>query len=94
MEKRLLFSIGTSGKTIRICPTGWLYGKPAMGKFTRIIGIAVAAMFFLLGAFVLLSSRFSNLPKEARVIFAVFLFLYGAYRMVRYIYKDRDEEEE
>jgi hypothetical protein len=65
-----------------------------MGKFTKIIGIAIAAMFFLLGAFVLLSSRFSGLPKETRVIFAVFLFLYGAYRMVRYIYKDREEEEE
>jgi hypothetical protein len=63
-----------------------------MGKFTKIIGIAVAAMFFLLGVYVLLSSRFSDLPKETRVIFAVFLFLYGAYRMVRYIYKDREEE--
>ena len=65
-----------------------------MGKFTKIFGIAVAALFFLLGIFILVSPRFSYLPKEAKVIFAVFLFLYGAYRMVRYIFKDRDEEED
>jgi hypothetical protein len=64
-----------------------------MGKFTKIFGIVVSAMFFILGVFILTSSRFSYLPKEIKVIFAVFLFLYGAYRMVRYIYKDRDEEE-
>jgi prolipoprotein diacylglyceryltransferase len=65
-----------------------------MGKFNRILGIAVAAMFFLLGFWILFSSRFSYLTKEIKVIFAVFLFLYGAFRIVRYIFKDRDDEEE
>ena len=64
-----------------------------MGRFTKIFGIVVAAMFFLLGLYVLLSPRFNYLPKEAKVIFSVFLFLYGGYRMVRYIYRDREEEE-
>ena len=65
-----------------------------MGKFNRILGIAVAAMFFLLGFWILFSSRFSYLTKEIKVIFAVFLFLYGAFRIVRHIFKDRDDEEE
>ena len=65
-----------------------------MGKFNRILGIAVAAMFFLLGFWILFSSRFSYLTKEIKVIFAIFLFLYGAFRIVRYIFKDRDDEEE
>jgi len=65
-----------------------------MGKFTKIFGIVVAAMFFFLGAYLLFSPRFAYLPKEIKVIFAVFLFLYGAFRIVRYIYQDRDHNEE
>jgi hypothetical protein len=65
-----------------------------MGKFNKILGIAVAAMFILLGFWILLSPRFSNLTKEIKVIFAIFLFLYGAFRIVRYVFKDRDDDEE
>jgi hypothetical protein len=65
-----------------------------MGKFNKILGIAVAAMFFLLGFWLLFSPRFSYLTKEIKVIFAIFLFLYGAFRMVRYLYRDRDDDEE
>jgi hypothetical protein len=65
-----------------------------MGNFNKIFGIAVAAMFFFLGAYLLLSPRFAYLPKEVKVIFSVFLFLYGAFRIVRYIYQGRDKNEE
>ena len=65
-----------------------------MGKFNKIFGIAVAAMFILLGFWILFDQRFNYLPKEVKVIFAVFLFLYGAFRIVRHIFKERDEEEE
>lgn len=63
-----------------------------MKRFNTILGITVALLFFGLGFYVLLHPRFSYLPKEMKVIFAVFLFLYGAFRLVRYIYKDREEE--
>jgi hypothetical protein len=65
-----------------------------MEKFNKILGIAVAAMFFVLGFWLLFSPRFNYLTKEIKVIFAVFLFLYGAFRLVRYIFKDRDKEED
>jgi hypothetical protein len=65
-----------------------------MGKYTRIFGIAIAAMFFVLGGFVLFGRGYAYIPKEYRVIFAIFLFLYGAYRMVRYLYKDRNRDDE
>jgi hypothetical protein len=65
-----------------------------MGKFNKILGIAVAAMFFFLGFWLLFSPRFNYLTKEIKVIFAIFLFLYGAFRMVRYLFKERDDEEE
>ena len=65
-----------------------------MGKFNKIFGIAVAAMFFFLGFWILLSPRFNYLTKEIKVIFAIFLFLYGAFRVVRYLFKERDDENE
>jgi hypothetical protein len=64
-----------------------------MEKFNKILGISVACMFFFLGFYILLNPRFAGRPKEMKVIFAVFLFLYGAYRLVRYLYKDRDEDQ-
>jgi membrane protease YdiL (CAAX protease family) len=63
-------------------------------KFNRIFGIAVASLFFALGFYILLSPTFDYLSKEMRVIFAVFLFLYGTFRIVRYVYRNRREEDE
>jgi hypothetical protein len=65
-----------------------------MRNFTRYFGMAVAALFFVLGIYLLASPNYRYLPKEVRVIFAVFLFLYGAFRIVRYIYKDREDDED
>jgi prolipoprotein diacylglyceryltransferase len=65
-----------------------------MARFNKLLGITVAVLFFVLGSWILFSPRFENLTREIRVIFAVFLFLYGAFRIVRYIFKDRDQDEE
>jgi hypothetical protein len=64
-----------------------------MGKFSKIFGIVVSIMFFVLGGYILFSPRFDTLSREIRVVFAVVLYLYGAYRLFRYIYKDRDRDE-
>ena len=64
-----------------------------MARLRKLFGIAVAVLFFVLGSWILFSPRFENLARETRVIFAVFLFLYGAFRIVRYIFKDRDQDE-
>jgi hypothetical protein len=63
-----------------------------MSKFNKILGISVSLLFFFLGLYILLSSRFAYLTMEIRVIFAVFLFIYGAWRLVRYIMKDPDKD--
>ncbi len=65
-----------------------------MAKLTKIIGILIAALFFVLGFYLLYGERFRYLPKEIRVIFAVFLFLYGLFRIVRYLFRDRDRDED
>jgi len=65
-----------------------------MAKYWKIFSIAVVLMWFFLGFFVLLSSRFNGLTKETKVIFAVFLFLYGGWRLARIFTKDRERKEE
>jgi hypothetical protein len=65
-----------------------------MSKIAKIIGIVVSLAFFGLGVYVLTGSRFRTaLPKEGRVIFALFLFLWGAWRLTRYIFKNPDRDE-
>jgi ABC-type nickel/cobalt efflux system permease component RcnA len=65
-----------------------------MAKYWKIFSIAVVLMWFFLGFYLLLSPRFNNLTKEIRVIFAVFLFLYGGWRLARIFTKDREREDE
>jgi len=65
-----------------------------MAKYWKIFSIAVVLMWFFLGFFVLLSHRFDGLTKEIRVIFAVFLFLYGGWRLARIFTKERERKEE
>ncbi|MCX6244450.1 MAG: hypothetical protein NTU98_07055 [Bacteroidetes bacterium] len=65
-----------------------------MAKYWKLFSIAVVVMYFLLGAYLLISPRFNNLPKEIKVIFAVFLFLYGGWRLARIFTKAREERKE
>jgi ABC-type nickel/cobalt efflux system permease component RcnA len=65
-----------------------------MARFWKIFSIAVVLMWFFLGFYLLLSHRFDQLTKEIRVIFAVFMFLYGSWRLARIIVRDREEKEE
>jgi hypothetical protein len=65
-----------------------------MAKYWKIFSIAVVLMWFFLGFYLLLSHRFDGLTKEIKVIFAVFLFLYGGWRLARIFTKDREKREE
>jgi uncharacterized membrane protein len=65
-----------------------------MSKYWKIFSIAVVLMYFLLGVYLLLSPRFNGLTKEIKVIFAVFLFLYGGWRLARIFTKERERKEE
>lgn len=65
-----------------------------MKKFPKYFAIAIVSLYFFLGVFVLVSPRINLQPKELKVIFAVFLFLYGAWRLARIITKERENREE
>jgi ABC-type nickel/cobalt efflux system permease component RcnA len=60
-----------------------------MKKFAKYFAIAVVTLYFFLGVFVLVSPRFDSMQKELKIVFAVFLFLYGSWRLVRILTKDR-----
>jgi len=64
-----------------------------MAKFSKILGICVSLAFVLLGVYVLLDPRFNYLPKPVKVIFAIFLFLYGGWKLTRYTLRNPNKEE-
>lgn len=51
-------------------------------------------MYFIAGLYVIISPKINYIPKNIRIIFGSFLFLYAIFRLVRTIYKDRDKEED
>jgi uncharacterized membrane protein len=65
-----------------------------MARFSKYFALVVVSLYFFLGIFVLVSPRFAFMQKELKVVFSVFLFLYGAYRLVRILTKDRANKEE
>jgi membrane protein DedA with SNARE-associated domain len=66
-----------------------------MAKFSKILGIVISSLFILFGVYLFSNPpRFAYLSHEVRIIFAIFLLVYGAWRLVRYIMKDRSKDEE
>jgi uncharacterized membrane protein len=65
-----------------------------MQKFSKYFSWFVITLYFLLGIYVLVSQRFQYLSKEVKYIFAIFLFLYGSFRLARLWSKNRDHNNE
>lgn len=51
-------------------------------------------MYFALGIYVLAGQRFQYLSSEVKYIFALFLFLYGGFRLARLWTKNRERNDE
>ena len=62
-----------------------------MRKFNKYFAWFVIALYFFLGIYILVSPRI-YLTKEVKVIFAIFLFLYGGFRLVRLWTKNREDK--
>jgi len=60
-----------------------------MDKFNLYFSILIVLGFFVLATILLVSDTFQYLDISIRVIFAVFLYLYGAFRIVRVLTKRR-----
>lgn len=54
----------------------------------------VIVLYFVLGSWVLFGGHFSYMSNELRVVFALFLYLYGGFRAVRLWTKYREKREE
>ncbi len=65
-----------------------------MEKFNLYFTILIVLGFFVLATFLLVSPSFSYLSKEVRVIFSVFLYLYGVFRIVRELTKRKRRDNE
>jgi len=65
-----------------------------MRKFSGYFAWIVILLYFALGIYILVGPRFHYLSREIKIIFAVFLFLYGGYRMARLWTKIRERNED
>ena len=65
-----------------------------MEKFNLYFAILIALGFFALATFLLVSPSFADIGKELKIIFAVFLYLYGVFRVVRSLTKRRRRDDE
>ncbi len=65
-----------------------------MKRYYKYFAYAVALLYFFLGVFIFISPYFSYLTKTIKISFAVFLFLYGGYRLARIWSKSREERDE
>jgi len=63
-------------------------------KFLKYFSIFIIALYFFLGIYILVSPTFKHLPGEIKIIFSIFLFLYGAFRLARIWTKSREEDQE
>ena len=65
-----------------------------MDKFNLYFTILIVLGFFVLATFLLVSPSFSYLSQEIRIMFSVFLYLYGVFRIVRVLTKGRRRDDE
>lgn len=65
-----------------------------MQKFAKYFSWFVILLYFILGVYVLVSPRFQYLSKEMKIVFSIFLFLYGSFRMARLWNRSREQNEE
>ena len=65
-----------------------------MQNFLKYFSYLIVVLYFALGIYILVSPSFMYLSKQIKIIFAVFLFLYGAFRLARIWTKNREHEEE
>jgi len=65
-----------------------------MKKFSTYFAILVILLYFALGVYVLAGRQFQHFSREFRIIFAVFLFLYGSWRLARLWTKHRENNDE
>lgn len=59
-----------------------------------LVRITIILMFFVFGVYVLFSPNLSYIPRNFRVIFAIFILLYGFYRLVSSFQKFKKNREE
>jgi len=67
-----------------------------MEKFNLYFSLLIVLGFFFLATYLLVSPTFSYIGIEVRVIFSVFLYLYGTFRILKVLTKRkrRDNEDE
>ncbi len=63
-------------------------------KIVKMIGYTVIGLFFVFAAFLVFSNYFDYLPLNFRIIFAVLMVSYAAFRIVAIINNSKNQNHE
>lgn len=64
--------------------------KKKASDFMHWLGIVMIAIYFILGSLVFFSNLFLNLPENMRIVFGLFLYAFGFFRLVNWFQKNKD----
>jgi hypothetical protein len=65
-----------------------------MFKFFQAFSFIIVVLYFIAGFYILLSEKLEYIPKNIRIVFALFLISYGGFRLVRLYQKIKNKDED
>jgi uncharacterized membrane protein HdeD (DUF308 family) len=66
--------------------------KKKASDFMHWLGIAMIAVYFIMGSLVFFSNTFDQLPVNMRIVFGLFLYAFGFFRLVNWFQKHKDRK--
>lgn len=72
----------------------FLNNNQLLTRIINIFGYIMILLFFMIGFYILFSPSYKYIDFSYRLVFAIFMFAYGFFRLVRQYYKNKQQKEE
>lgn len=67
-------------------------GKSFLSKFLFYFGVAMIAVYFIMGIAFIFFPVFAHIPKNVKIVFGIFFIVYGFFRLARLYLKIKDQK--
>lgn len=68
------------------------YDRSSISDFMHWLGLITALTFVALGAYILFTDNLDRLPQTTRVLFSIFFFAFGVFRVVNWLLKNKSRK--
>ncbi len=68
------------------------FGKSNISDFMHRLGLLTAITFIALGTYILYTDNLNGLEKTTRVLFSIFFFALGIFRVVNWVLKNKSRK--